>query len=56
MLSRRNDEHKLGTVPGFTQRYKVNRLVYMRTVRINSWMHATASARSNGGIAIGNSS
>jgi putative endonuclease len=27
-LSRRMSEHKLGVVPGFTKRYKVNRLVY----------------------------
>ncbi len=27
-LSRRMAEHKLGAVSGFTQRYKVNRLVY----------------------------
>ena len=27
-LSRRMAEHKAGAVPGFTKRYKVNRLVY----------------------------
>jgi putative endonuclease len=27
-LSRRMAEHKAGAVPGFTRRYKVNRLVY----------------------------
>jgi putative endonuclease len=27
-LSRRTDEHKAGVVPGFTKRYKVQRLVY----------------------------
>ncbi len=27
-LSRRIGEHKSGSVPGFTKRYKVNRLVY----------------------------
>ena len=27
-LSRRMGEHKSGVVPGFTRRYKVNRLVY----------------------------
>ena len=27
-LSRRMGEHKAGAVPGFTKRYKVNRLVY----------------------------
>ena len=27
-LSRRVGEHKPGTVPGFTKRYKVNQLVY----------------------------
>jgi putative endonuclease len=28
---RRIGEHKLGTVPSFTQRYKVNRLVYIES-------------------------
>jgi len=27
-ISRRIGEHKLGAVPGFTKRYKTNRLVY----------------------------
>jgi putative endonuclease len=27
-LSRRMEQHKSGTVPGFTKRYKVTRLVY----------------------------
>ena len=27
-LSRRMGEHKSGAIPGFTKRYKVNRLVY----------------------------
>ena len=27
-LDRRVSQHKLGTIPGFTSRYKVNRLVY----------------------------
>ena len=27
-LSRRVGEHKEGLIPGFTQRYKINRLVY----------------------------
>jgi putative endonuclease len=27
-LSRRMDQHKSGAVPGFTKRYRINRLVY----------------------------
>jgi putative endonuclease len=27
-IERRVQEHKLGKIPGFTQKYKVNRLVY----------------------------
>ena len=31
-LNRRVAEHKEGLVPGFTQRYKVNRLVYFESM------------------------
>jgi putative endonuclease len=53
-LSRRLSEHKFGAVPGFTQRYKVNRLVYCEPYA--SIMDGRANVRSSAGIAIGSSS
>ena len=32
-LGRRLAQHKLGTNPGFTQRYRVNKLVYFESTR-----------------------
>jgi putative endonuclease len=42
-LSRRIGEHKSGAVPGFTRRYKVNRLVYCE--RYGSILEARARER-----------
>ena len=31
-LERRVNEHKMGTVPGFTKRYRIDRLVYFQEI------------------------